>query len=1520
MIICNYRFPDGDGLLDDLQGPKKDGTLLRDALTDHETGMFDKANVHEPLNDGPSGEILKATEEFFKGAEPEDTLLFYYSGHGRTLGQQLYLCAHNTNPRLLLSTAVPGSVLKEIVESSLARVKILILDCCYSAMFKGDDETAITGLLGTGLYVLAATSAVERAADGARKGLPSPFTKALAEALTGKAEDLDGDGKVDLDDVYRYLKTVAFENARPHQNFEGSGSVHIARRPVNVLGCRAQAQPRGRDAEVGIADPGGDNFAYNYAFPSPGTDLPYLDRPAPGRSFSLELVAGFRAGMRAEARKGMPDSLTAAEFLEHAGLIQNGIITRAGVLLFSSRPTALLPAAVVQCVRFRGITNTAPHDSIIELHNAIPQLIERAYDFVAGIARIGEAPTGKSARAEPVYGYPMVALREIIANAVVHRDYEDLAANVQIFAFDDRIEVLSPGAWRGAPVAVEQRPLGELVQRSQRRNFRIAQTLTWSPLFEGLGAGVPRSVEDCAKVGAPEPLVAIDDDSVRVTLFPRPQPPVHVQRAVRAGEEAAVPRYGRGASPATIKREPTPPGPVTDLFARLDDLHSRAGLPSMRQIATMAGRGSISSSTVHNIFRLARVPSWPLLEEVVMALGGAQDREEFLTLWDAAWRAEIEAESPVQDEVTRQGRPSARSRWAVPGNAEPSRRIWSSEIPARNPDFTGRTGVLETIRGNLDSHQPPNVQVISGMGGIGKTEIAAEYLHRNIDKYEIIWWIRAEHHDRVRDALVKLGQRLEVRQATTDTGRDRTIEAVLAALQSADRPSWLLVYDNAVNPLGLQKYLPASRPDGHIIITSRELAWHGYLQADSVEVSPFTPPEAISFLRRSVPRLATPGARGALSADEDADRSREAGRLAEELGHLPIAIVHAAAYLAETRQTVDEYLSRFAENAHQLLSERPGDSDLPAPVSGTWAMSTALLTPDAEHLFNLSAFFSPEPIPVELFRQDTTDADDPPGLGDFLASPERFRAAASQLHRLSLLKVDGVRDLIQMHRVVQAVTRGRLRQDRTDLYYACRSAVDTLLARSDPGNPDHSSSDAAYDLSLQHLESDHRFLHSPDPALRALIIAQVRRLHLRGDHLDAMQFGQEALKIWREAFGEDDLQVLAMSVEVAIAMYTDGRAADARELILRVRPLLQQYTDGDGLKVLLLCEITHGAVLRARSQFRESLDLDTAILSAAEAAYGQYHERTLAIRHNIALDYRQLGRFQEALEADELTLKSRQRLHGPSDLLTLGSGIAVAHDLRNLGRYQESLDMARTVVRALEELGGRENPYWLIACDGFATALRKAGHHWDALQESEHVVQRSRDYLGSDHVQTLQAATNLINARRAVGDLAGAEALARETRALCLESSPPDALLHAGLVNLASVLRLGEHHDEALLYDEQARKGLIRIYGDRHPYTLAANINIASDLVAQGRLGEAIQLGHETLDKCRHVLGENHPDTLMAQANLSIDEAAAGDQDSSEQRRDDVLRRYGETLTLEHPEARAARDGIRLTAEIDPYV
>lgn len=956
----------------------------------------------------------------------------------------------------------------------------------------------------------------------------------------------------------------------------------------------------------------------------------------------------------------------------------------------------------------------------------------------------------------------------------------------------------------------------------------------------------------------------------------------------------------------------------------------------MREIAIRAGHGNISSSTVHNVFRGSRVPRWAFLEQVVKALGGEEERQVFLSLWEAAWRAENNVAAPrkaAADPALFPGSagsqvptvpsrpPAGAARGEVRGWAEsvprPTQRIWSNEIPSRNPNFTGRAAELDRLSEDLFGPQlPPHVQVISGMGGIGKTELATQYIHSNIDAYEIIWWIRAEHQDRVRDALVKLGQRLELRQATTDSARDRTVAAVLDTLQSGAWASWLLVFDNAANPLDLQKYIPASRPGGHVIITARQPSWPSYIVADSIELSPFTEAESVHFLRRTVPRLATGGR---LAAAEDARRVSEATRLATALGSLPIAVEHAAAYLAETGQSVEDYLTRFTENAHHLLSEQLVDSELPAPVSGTWAMSITLLTPDAEHLFNLCSFFSPEPIAAELFLQPADGIDDPPGVAEFLSSPQRFRAAAAQLHRLALARVDGARDLIQMHRVVQAVTQGRLRSHRVEVFRAYRAAVDALLARSNPGNPDHASSDQGYDLSFQHLESDSRFLHTKNQALRTLVIDQVRRLHLRGGHVEAMRFGQDALQVWRSMLGEDDAQVLALSVEVAVAMYIGGRLADAHELILQIRPLLQRFTDGNGFKALLLCESIYGADLRVRSQFREALALDLSVLGEFENVFGINHDRTMNLRNNIAVDHRQLGQFREALESDRRTLEVRRRMLGGDDPNTLHSANAVACDLRGLGLYQESLDIARRVVGAFGAAGSRENMYWLQACEGFATALRKAGHHWDALQESEHVVQRCRDYLGVDHMYTLRAATSLVNDRRAVGDLAGARELARQTRDLCLESGAPDVLLYSVLLNLASVLRVDGRPDEALHYDDQARKGFIRIHGDRHPFTLSANINYASDLAGTGRLGDAIQVGKETLDKCGFHLGGDHPDTLMAAANLSGDEVAAGDQAAGDRRLADALRAYARTLTLEHPEARAAAQRTRLTAEVEPH-
>jgi hypothetical protein len=123
----------------------------------------------------------------------------------------------------------------------------------------------------------------------------------------------------------------------------------------------------------------------------------------------------------------------------------------------------------------------------------------------------------------------------------------------------------------------------------------------------------------------------------------------------------------------------------------------------MREIALGIGRGVISSSTIHNMFRGPRVPRWSFLELVVEELHG--DITEFRILWQSARLEENRLELQENRlEPPQIGLPDASpvsGQLVDPVGADPSRRIWSADIPARNPTFTGRVAVLETLHANL---------------------------------------------------------------------------------------------------------------------------------------------------------------------------------------------------------------------------------------------------------------------------------------------------------------------------------------------------------------------------------------------------------------------------------------------------------------------------------------------------------------------------------------------------------------------------------------------------------------------------------------------------------------------------------------------------------------------------------------------------------------------------------------------------------------------------------------------------
>ncbi|MGW8760993.1 caspase, EACC1-associated type [Streptomyces sp. NPDC055815] len=560
LIVCNSRYPKDPGVLPELNGPKADGMLLRDALTDPVTGLFDRSEV-TLLPEADAPEILDRADEFFGDAEADDVLLFYFSGHGRSLSRELFLCAGNTRTNRLESSAVASSTLSRIITRSFAQVKIVVLDCCHGGGFKGGDLTE--GLSGKGRFVIAAASATDQAGDAETRGEPSPFTKALVAGLLTEARDGDGDGTVDLDDLFTHVSGTPFDGHEPQRKFDGAGAVPIARRTPEVTPADQPptSGPGGRAVTEPLPQP------TTTAMPSGGStpardSIDRLEAAAPQAVLDHARVQAFRSELREDVTAAYPPQLTMNEFLARSGLVKEGVPTLSGALLFGENPTAVQPTAMVRCVRFRGTDKTDPTTSA-ELHGTLPELIVQARDFVAAAARLGELPTTESAHTDALYRFPMIAAREIIANALVHRDYARTDACVAVHVYDDRVEVISPGAWGGGdrPVPDGLQRLGMLESHSRPHNFRLARVLSWAKLVESVGAGLPRSVADCRAVGAPEPVVRLRHGMVAVTLFPSPDRTVEPDRAPR---ETVAPvertERSRGIDPrriATVFCHPT---------------------------------------------------------------------------------------------------------------------------------------------------------------------------------------------------------------------------------------------------------------------------------------------------------------------------------------------------------------------------------------------------------------------------------------------------------------------------------------------------------------------------------------------------------------------------------------------------------------------------------------------------------------------------------------------------------------------------------------------------------------------------------------------------------------------------------------------------------------------------------------------------------------------------------------------------------------------------------------------------
>ncbi|HET8660181.1 MAG TPA: FxSxx-COOH system tetratricopeptide repeat protein [Micromonosporaceae bacterium] len=833
--------------------------------------------------------------------------------------------------------------------------------------------------------------------------------------------------------------------------------------------------------------------------------------------------------------------------------------------------------------------------------------------------------------------------------------------------------------------------------------------------------------------------------------------------------------------------------------------------------------------------------------------------------------------------------------------------VWGG-VPPHNVNFVGREGLVEKVRASLHQHDlvPTVLQsALYGLGGVGKTQLATEYAYRFRSEYRLVWWIPAENELSIVRSFVSLARKLGLPERADAS---ENVEAARDALRKDPRYGrWLLIFDNAEDPDTVRQYLPGGW--GHVLVTSRSKEWE--VERSAVEVDVFSAEESVQLL--------TQRWKGITRA--------EAERLAERLGHLPLALVQAAAFHAQTGMPLDEYLEQLDRQAAEVLDEgvAPGYK---ASVTATFRVALGRLAeraPAAAQLLTVLATTSPHEIAVSMLSRGKV-ADVPPPLDQVLPDDLLLRHAVGDLGRFALAQIDADRDFISVHRLVAEVITSDLTVEEKARY---ERSAHSLLAAANPGEPDKARNWRHLAQIAPHVEPS-GIICSPDAKARQVVLDLVRYLYNIGQYEESRKLGSRAVDTWRDSLGADDVMTLVAARHLANALRSLGRYDEARLLdsdtLDRMRATL-----GEDHPHTMAAAMSFAADLRLQGAFAQALALDEATWERHKEILGESDPSTLQAENNLAVDHRLLGNFTKARELDENNIAHRSTVYRPDHRRTLFSYRMLARDLYGQGHYRQALELQREKLAEYERsMGVQDHTDLLFARRNMAILLRKTGDHGQALEYAGKVYELHRRRLTRRHEHTLAAMVTLCNTLRAIGvdpSLAanreaslerarqlGEEAL--ETYRDVLGADHPFTLGCA--TNLAIVLRALGRNDEAMALDDRSYTALEQGLGADHPYALCSAANMTNNLVLAGRHAEALARSGEVLDRSRRVRVAEHPLTLFCAANHALDLATAGRAEEAAKLRAETVESMRRKLGPSHPETISIERGLRAECDIEP--
>ncbi|KAF8475539.1 P-loop containing nucleoside triphosphate hydrolase protein, partial [Kalaharituber pfeilii] len=842
----------------------------------------------------------------------------------------------------------------------------------------------------------------------------------------------------------------------------------------------------------------------------------------------------------------------------------------------------------------------------------------------------------------------------------------------------------------------------------------------------------------------------------------------------------------------------------------------------------------------------------------------------------------------------------------------------------RNADFIGREDLLEQLKREIEKGAATMdiIQIVlHGMGGMGKTQLAMEYIYRHFKNYSSVFWINAASEQTTKISFTHIMQQLIKHHAKLSEKPDyphigrllgmagkldsmgmftvqqpseeqHIVNAVKEWLTAEDNTKWLLVFDNFddLESFDINDYIPTSA-HGTVIITSRR---RQSIQGRRVlEVMQMDNSEAEELLFRSA-KLDL----GELSPGDYEREKEAAAAIVQKLGYLPLAIDQAGAYIHTRDYLFSRYLKEYQANVTQLLSKKWKVGKNDRSVFAAWDLSFNAIqnqNPKAAELLLLFGFLNNNDICEELLKRGMKLPKDDTSLEDSIQI----------LFSYSMAKRKNRGDhSLNIHPVVHMWAQWKLEMEpesynkkAIEAFYIVASAIVTGGRRK--------VEDWVFERQiLPHIFAVERQIKILTMENKEILEAvnNLRNVYMEhGYFRKAEELSRVILAGYEKLLGTEHADTLTAVHDMAVVFQRQGQYKEALELFERALVGRETLLGTDHLHTL---SVVHdmGVVFHQQGQYHKALEFYERVLVGREKSLGTDHLHTLTTVYSVGIVFHQQRQYQKALEFYERVLVGREKSLGADHPSTLHVVSNMAGLFYHQKQYDKALELLEQALAGEEKALGTDHPDTLAVVHVMGMVFYQQGQYHKAIEFYERALVGRERTLGADHPETLATVHHMAAVFYSQEHYNKALELYERVlvgREKSLGVDHPETL---GTVNnMAEVFFCQGQYNKALEWCERALVGREKLLGTDHPGTLTTVHNMGMIFHEQGQYHKALEFFERALGGTEKSLGVDHPDTLGIIRDMADSFEAIGQSHKAQELRE---RASGEGSTNKIPTTR----------------